>query len=280
MLAFVIPFRSKQSSNNWEYHSQLLNRTIQSICNQTNKDYRVIVVYTDLPENKIEHGHVFYLHFPYSFLNAREITDFDSYVKQYYTETYAQIEMDQARRIIYGCKHAIEQQCTYIMSVDADDLVSNKIASFISNNENSEDAGWYVNKGYVYLEGKNFVYRYNKNLNQFCGSTNIIRADLVSIPDLESRNLLDFNFFSSHAWLKDRLQEYKNAAIRPLPFRGVVYVLNDVSWTNYGASYKGKGLKKWAKLFLLGQLINKKLRMQFGVYSIGEANRNHLNRKK
>lgn len=268
MIAFIIPFRSKNSSGNWAYHSALINRTIRSLCNQEDKNFKVIVVYTDFPENKIVNEHVTYLEFPFPFLKAKEIEDFDSYVKKYYEEAYAQNEMDQARRTIFGCKYAIENGCKYIMSVDADDLVSDKLVGFVNRNLTSNAPGWYVNKGYVYLEGKKYIYRYPKNLNQFCASTYIIRADLVTIPDLASKNLIDYNFFSSHAWLKDRLRDYKHAVVEPLPFRGVVYILNSASWTNYGSKFKGAGIKKWAKFILFAKLITTRLRNEFALQDI------------
>ncbi len=270
MIAFIVPFRSKISSSNWVYHSALVNRTLTSLCNQVNKNFKVIVVYTDFPENKIENEHITYLDFPYPLLKANEITDFDSYVKKYYETGYAQNEMDQARRTIFGCRHAIEMGCTYMMSVDADDLVSDKVSAFVQQHADTMPAGWYVNKGYVYLEGANYMYRYPRNLYQFCATAYIIRADLITIPDMSSKNLIDYNFFSSHAWLKERLRDYKQTIIAPLPFSAVVYILNTASWTNYGSKFKGSGIRKWAKLILYGQRIGKKLRNEFSILPIAK----------
>lgn len=264
MMSFVIPFRSKSSSANWPYHSALLYRTIKSVLNQSDNKFKVIVVYTDYPERVIEHENLTWLHFPFPFLTIREINDYESYAKQYFAkEKYAEYAMDQARKSIYGSKLAKEMGCKYIMSVDADDLVSNKIAQFVNKFESKENPGWFVNKGYVHLDGKNYVYRYPKNLNQFCGSTYIVRSDLVSIPDFRSRNLLEYNFFSSHAWLKNRLRDYKNAILKPLPFYAIIYILNTGSWMDYGKGFEGARFKKWAKLFLYGQFIEKRLRREF-----------------
>ena len=269
MIAFVVPFRSKASSNNWAYHSALVNRTISSLCNQTDSNSKVIVVYTDYPDPMISHERLTYLHFPFPFLTASEITDAGTFFKKYnYTPEYLQTEMDQARRILFGCKTAIEEGVSYIMSVDADDLVSNKIAAFVNKNEATKPAGWYVNEGYSYIEGKNIVYRYRKNLYQFCGSTNIVRADLISIPDFSNKNLLDFNFFSSHSYLKTRLLQFHNVTVEPLPFKSVMYVFNSASWSNYGNKFRGSGLKKWAKIILLGQFISKRLKKEFSLTKI------------
>jgi hypothetical protein len=256
MMTFVVPFRSKASSNNWNYHSALLYRTIVSLLNQADRNFKVIVVYTDYPEQMIENENLIWLHFPFPFLKVRDITDYETYAKIYFSkEKFAEYAMDQARKSIYGSQLAKELGAKYIMSVDADDLVSNKIAKF-------------VNKGYVHLDGKNYVYRYPKNLNQFCGSSYIVRTDLVSIPDFKSKNLLDYNFFSSHAWLKDRLRDYKNAILEPLPFYAIIYILNTGSWMDYGKTFEGGIMKKWAKLFLYGQFIKNELKKEFKIQKI------------
>lgn len=266
MISFVVPFRSKASSNNWPYHSSLLLRTLHSIINQVDKNFKVIVIYTDYPENKIEHPNLIWLKYPFSFLTTNDITDYESYAKQYFTQPkFAEFAMDQARRSIYGSKLALELGSSHVMSVDADDLVSNKIAWFVNQQENKVKPGWFVNKGYVYLDGKNYIYRYPKNMNHFCGSTHIVRADIISIPNFESRNLLEYNFFSSHAWLLTRLAQYQNIKLEPLSFSAIIYILNNVSWMGYGKSFEGGPVKKLAKLLLYGQLLGNNLKNEFGL---------------
>lgn len=277
MLTFVVPFRSKASSKDWNYHCALLNRTIRSILNQTVDNFKVIVVYTDFPEEKIENKNLIWLYFPFQFLTVHEIADYESYAKQYFAkEKYAEYAMDQARRSIYGSQLARELGSSYIMSVDADDLVSNKIAEFVEEHKNIKNSGWYVDRGYIYLDGKNYIYRYPKDINHFCGSTPIINTKLVPISDFKSTNLLDYNFFSSHAWLKYRLKDYYNSILEPLPFYAIVYVLNNQSWMNYGKSFEGNRIKKIAKLLLFGQFTTKKFIEEFTLTRHDSANQGTL----
>lgn len=44
MIYFLIPLRSKESSNNWERVVSNFNRTLDSCFNQTNDDFKVVVV--------------------------------------------------------------------------------------------------------------------------------------------------------------------------------------------------------------------------------------------
>lgn len=269
MIAFIVPFRSKTSSKNWDFHSSLLNRTLQSISNQTNSNFQIVVVYTDFPKNKFESKFVTWLHFPFPFLKVKDITDYESHAKQYFLkEQYAEFSMDQGRKSIFGAEYARKSGYRYIMSVDADDLVSNKIAQFVEDNQENSDAGWYVNKGYVYVENKNLLFRYPRNMNEFCGSSYIVRHDLISIPSFDSRNMLDYSFFSGHAWLLNRLRDYNNAVLQPLPFYGIIYILNSVSWMNSQESFLNKGLRKWAKMLLYGQVKYVRIKKEFTLFRI------------
>ncbi|QDO94020.1 hypothetical protein FNB79_08500 [Formosa sediminum] len=63
------------------------------------------------------------------------------------------------------------------MVVDADDLISNKIASFV-NKQKTNAPGWYINKGYYYKEGTNYLFLNKKTFNNLCGSCLIVRTDL------------------------------------------------------------------------------------------------------
>jgi len=269
MMAFVIPFRSKASSDNWRYHSALLNRTIKSISNQLNSDFRIIVVYSDYPENKIDSEFIIWLHFPYPFLKVQNITDYESHAKKYLkTDRDVEFSMDKGRKSIFGSRHAKGLDCNYIMCVDADDLVSNKISEFVADNNGTNCPGWYVDKGYVYIENKNLLFHYPKKFYNFCGSSYIVRSDLVSIPDFESKNLLEYCFFEGHAWLIIFLRDYKRAILQPLPFYGVIYILNSVSWMNSQASFINKGLKKWAKMLLYGQVKYAGIKKEFTLFRI------------
>jgi hypothetical protein len=271
MMAFVIPFRSKASSDHWKFHSALVNRTIKSILNQVNKDFKVIVVYSDYPENKVDSEFVIWLHFPFPFLKVQDITDYESHGKQYLkTDRDIEFSMDQGRKSIFGSSFAKDLGCNYIMSVDADDLVSDKISQFVADNAAANCPGWYVEKGFVYDENKDRLYRYPKKFYDFCGSSYIVRTDLISIPDFESKNLLDYSFFSGHSWLIILLRDYKNAILQPLPFYGAVYILNPVSWGNSGKIFLKTGLKKWAKILIYGQFIHSKLRKQFTLHKIAD----------
>lgn len=271
MIGFVVPFRSKDSSSNWNLHVNLLYRTVKSICNQTDLRFFAFVVYTDMPERKVEHENVTYIRYPFPYLKAEEILDYESYGKLYYTPNDAQNAMDQGRKILYGCAQAKLQGCDYIMSVDADDLVSSRISEYVNKSLSSKAPGWYISKGYVLLEDKKLLYRQPGKMNEINGSTHIIYKDLIPSPDFASRKLMDFNFFSAHGWLRYRLLQYENINLFPLPFYAVLYSMNSGSWMYGRQKFENTGIRKIIKYVVRGCFSKRKIVHEFGYYRIEDS---------
>ena len=61
MLVFVIPVKSPLVSKSWNRFSKLFERCIQSVCNQTSPDFRVIVVCNEKPNTQFNHPHIQYI---------------------------------------------------------------------------------------------------------------------------------------------------------------------------------------------------------------------------
>jgi len=99
-----------------------------------------------------------------------------------------------------GCKVAKELGCKYLMAVDSDDLVSNQLADYVNGNLSQRAAGWRFLNGYMYEEGSKIILK-NHEIWGINGSTHVIRADLVDIPDLKTNyNLFDYSLFEGHAY--------------------------------------------------------------------------------
>ena len=65
------------------------------------------------------------------------------------------------------------------MVVDADDCINQNIAKFVE--ENLDCDGWYIKKGYVYKEGKKYIYLNSKNFNDLCGTSIIVKYELAEL---------------------------------------------------------------------------------------------------
>lgn len=170
MLTFVIPVKSERVSSNWPKFSQLFERTLISVCNQTDTNFKVVVVCHEKPQVLFEHRSISYIYADFE----PPITRLDE-TKESITKRR---EFDMGEKIKLGVVYAKEHFNTdYIMTVDSDDFVSNRLAEFINRSGNNEP-GWYVKKGYIHLEGKNYLFL-SRKFSFLCGSSIIVKPELI-----------------------------------------------------------------------------------------------------
>ena len=263
MLGFIVPVKAKSKSRNWERDNELLKNTLQSICNQVNPEFKVFVIYTDMPYF-FENDKVIYVHYPFPFVNAKEVTDYETVLKVQFTDAMGQGVFDKGKRVIWGCKAAKQYGCKYVMSVDSDDLVTNKLSGFVAQNS-EEKYGWFVNKGYIWNIKYPLLIKVPANMNHLNGSTNIANIDLVPIIDFETKRLSDVSFFIGHGYLKDRIfTEYKET-LKPLPFYSIIYLIHDINWSGYSSILQKDLFKTIVKYIIRSKWISKKIKREFDI---------------
>ncbi|MBD2072862.1 glycosyltransferase family 2 protein [Phormidium sp. FACHB-592] len=208
MLMFIIPVKSQRAATSWPALSKLFDRCLRSVCNQTSTDFQVLVVCNERPQTSFEHPNVTYLE-----------VDFPPPKADY----GAKVD-DRAKRVVAGLLAVRDLQPSHVMSVDADDCISQQIAAFVSQHKDSN--GWYVNSGYEYEEGSHKISIRRKDFHKICGTCNIINYRLFSLPEkmLPYEELTGYDrFLGGHPLAKGDLAE-RGAPIEPLPFPGVVFV--------------------------------------------------------
>ena len=202
MLVFVVPVKSKTVTADWAAFSRLVNRTINSICNQSNTNFKVIVSCHEIPETIFnDDSRVEFLKMQFSPPILKKNAD-NRWVK----------EADKGKKIKVAADYAIKIGASYIMTVDSDDFISNKICEFVCKNGTDSITGWYVKMGYLYPEGKKYSYLNLKNFNRVCGSCIIMKPEHI---DLMYGN----NFHFDH----DRFNFENGISLVPLPFPGAIY---------------------------------------------------------
>lgn len=202
MMVFVIPVRSKAITKDWTGFSNLVNRCIGSICNQTSTNYKVLVACHEIPETKFSNDsrvEFIQVEFEPPILNNKPE---DRWLK----------EADKGKKIKFAAEHAQKLGASYIMTVDSDDCISNKICDFVSENEADSEAGWYVKKGYLYPEGKRYSYLNTKNFHTVCGSCVIIKPELI-----------DFMYGENYWFNHERTSFSNGISLKALPFPGALY---------------------------------------------------------
>ncbi|MCT7980655.1 glycosyltransferase family A protein [Laspinema olomoucense] len=225
MLVFLVPLKSQEKSASWEKVCLLFERTARSICNQTCSDFQVIVVCNQRPTINFSHPKIKYLEvdFPYP-------SNQPNYL--------AQARTDKGRKILAGLIAAKEFSPSHIMSVDADDCVSKNLAQFVKNNFSAN--GWYINQGYKYLNNDSVIYLKPWNFHRISGSCNLLRYDLMDVPENPeyNRGYGSYKFYIDHQKVKDVMAQ-RNHPIKPLPFPGAVYIIG----TNENQSRNENNLK-------------------------------------
>ena len=202
MMVFIVPVKSKTITSDWTAFSRLLSRCIKSICNQSNTNFKIIVSCHDIPETKFKNdSRIEFLKVDFSppVLNKNAA---DIWIKR----------ADKGKKIKIASDYAMKIGASYVMTVDSDDCISNKICEFVFKNGNDSISGWYVKKGYLYPEGKRYSYLNLKNFQTICGSCVIIKPELIDL------------MYGRNFWFDHERTIFKNGlSLLPLPFPGSIY---------------------------------------------------------
>lgn len=265
--AIVIPFRSKAESIDWVRESDLLHRTIQSVLRQSYSGFKVFIIYTDLPDNCISDQRVEYILFPYGYQSYDEMKNKEVLLEKFKKSTKMVVRRwDKARKLTYGSKLAKEADCDYIMALDADDLLSNRfLAYLLEDAKQNQRMGWYMEKGYLYKEQTNYLIRVPKYMRFLNGSSHVVHASLVAIPDFSSLIWDDYNLFTDHGWVKGRMQMYHGVDLVPIPFGALVYVVHGSNISQVEKKEYSFNLKSIAKRILRGVRLTNALREEFNI---------------
>ncbi|MDX2214434.1 MAG: hypothetical protein SFY66_14175 [Oculatellaceae cyanobacterium bins.114] len=206
MLSFVIPLQSSKVSKSWDTVTLLFERTLRSLCNQTSSDFNVVVACHEKPEIDFHHPKITYI--PVDFPVPAADVRFEKV-------------RDRMRKHLTALKYALESNPTHVMKVDADDLVSRRLTEYVGQHPTAN--GWYMRQGYLYAEGSKQIYLAHNDFYRRCGSCNILRSDLVKVPDDLHDQALDFSgYYTKHSTVEKLFAE-KGTPLEPLPFAGALY---------------------------------------------------------
>lgn len=248
MMYFLIPLMSKGAAKDWDTVSTLFNRTLWSCYNQTDPDFKVLVACHEIPElthsydRRVEFIQVNEKDAPIPVTPKEKMVD-----KGYKTHTLAM----RLRELGGG----------YAMMVDADDLVSNRIAAYINKHPNQN--GFYVKTGYVYFMGDDFMRVMPKFSSGSCCIVNYGISDLPSeYPAVMTDNNDDNEWIvrKNHGGVARACKEM-GRPLAPLPFKGAVYVLG----TGENHSLCGKTSKYQTKLREVIQMFTVKRKIGGGL---------------
>lgn len=235
VLAFIIPVKSKTITSDWDYFSRLVNRCIGSICKQTNTNFKVIVSCHEIPETNYKND---------SRVDFIKV-DFTPPILKNDEKDLWKKRQDKGKKIKFAADYAMGIGASYVMTVDSDDCISNRICEFVLKNGNDSISGWYLKKGYLYVEGKAYLYLNVKNFNEICGSCIIIKPEIIDLMYKEYRE---------YFWFYHERRTFENGqSLLPLPFPGATYSM--VNGTNIKLDHQELKERKEFNLFKMKSII-------------------------
>jgi hypothetical protein len=205
-LTFAIPVRDPRGVADWGAVKRLIAVTIRSLRSQDAPGSRVVLGAspgTDLPPlpSGVE---VVSVDLPY-----RPLPEGEGPAR------WDAIRADKGLRLAHAL--AAARPGGHVMVVDFDDLVSTRLAALVAA---APDApGWFVDSGYLW-DGGAFASAQATGFNEVCGSSLIVRADLLKLPD-------DPSDPAQLEWIMAILGSHKawreHFSLAPLAFPGAVY---------------------------------------------------------
>lgn len=256
MLAFIISLKSSQVSSSWDLVCKLFERTLKSVCNQTSKDYQVIVVCHEKPELQFNSSKVTYIQVDFPIPGS----------------AFTSKDKDKMRKMQVGLLHAQKINASHVMFIDADDCISKHIVKFVG--QNPEENGWFFSKGYDYREDTCLLCKRNKNLHLRTNTSHVVKIDLLKPEMSLSPDDIHADCVLNHPHTAKVLSQ-RGTPLKTLPFRGVIYITDNGEniWWNKDAIKSGKSIQqslfsilKSLYQFSITQPVTETLREEFGLY--------------
>ena len=164
MLLTIIPFIAEGVANDWQKAIVCLDRTLRSILGNPERDLRAMVVCQDRPPLKLNDER-------YLFLETRQ-------PKPDKQDVVAKVR-DQGAKIVEAFQAARELSPEYVMLVDADDLISNTLASYVFQRPTFD--AFCLKSGYKWREGSSQLTLLPR-FNQVCGTAFVWRFNKRLFP--------------------------------------------------------------------------------------------------
>jgi len=249
MLVFIVPLQSPRASSNWLLVSALCERTLPSICAQTNDDFRVYLVCNEAPEIRFAHP-------------ALTVVEHDFPIP---ARTTAARMYDKHEKLKRGLIAARGHAPCHVMFVDADDCVHRGLAQWCAGHP--AHPGWYVATGYIHTAGSRWLYL-RREFDNICGTAAIVRCGEADFPRAMTDAKADYFMIDcGHFEFRDP-ERTRGRKLEALPFPGAVYM------TATGENDSGISLREWrggkmlVKKLLNSRPLTPRLRRDFGIYEV------------
>lgn len=203
MLVFVIPLRNPETAQNWERCNALCQQTVRSALNQIDGNVRVIVSCKDFTPD-VSDDRLTVLRHPYR-------TPDNNWEDQH---------RDKYLKFAHGMVEARSFAPCYIMKLDADDLLDNRLSQAV--NLKQHKPGYYVRRGYLWRDGS-WLLRPVDNFHLHCGSSNIVWCEKDHLPSSIDDDMSNYRILRWGHHVTVQEFDKLGTPLMPLPFRSAIY---------------------------------------------------------
>jgi len=231
MLLFITCIKHPDTVKDNSQLSKLLQGTINSLANQTNENYKLLVVCNrgatfDINSLSID---IEFLHVDFLAPKKMEVVDQKSR-----RERHNQVRKDKGIKYYSGLQHAEKDAPEYVMFIDADDYLHKDLVSYVLNEANT--SGFIIDKGYSYKMSSNIMAKFSP-FYKTCGTCNIYKFDLlktyistphsISEDDILSNIDNEFLFYNLGSHLNGtKFFEHTKSPYSFIPFHAAAYVID------------------------------------------------------
>lgn len=218
MLAFVTSLRHPLNSGDYSRVESLLRDTLASVLRQRCDRFSVWVVGNRAPRGLPDGVNWVPVDFPAPSQTPGPRTGVPAVLR------------DKGTKLVAGIAAARESAPDHIMLMDADDLVSHRLAELSDRSPRS--SGWVITRGWRWSSERASVRR-QRDFNLHCGTSHLVRTDLLGVPPAlspqsDQEEILDAlgdrlaTRFGSHLHLRDQLAA-EGHPLEPIPFPAAIY---------------------------------------------------------
>jgi hypothetical protein len=221
MLAFLIPVKHPARASSYTLVTDLLRLTLASLARQTLPAFSTYVVCNEVPSwaGSLQRAQFIKVDFP----PARPPDQAD--------EQHSWVFRDKGSKTAVALDRAQRDGATHVMTVDADDFVSRRLAEHVTAEPTVP--GWFFPTGLIYSR----LFRIAEMQSQFwshCGTSHIVRTEFMPAPpSFGAAPALGEVSEAYDPWFLDNVlgnhgdwQRHFTALghpLRPLPFPGAVW---------------------------------------------------------
>lgn len=149
MLTFITCLKHPLNVKSMPTMLALLERTLESIEAQTNKNYQIVVVCHEIPHLSRTFKNIEFIlvDFPAPLLAGDLAGELNVGRMR---ESLEEVKLDKGRKYLHALYHLRQNPPRHVMFFDADDCLSEDIVETVA--QGPQETSWYIGHGYIYSE--------------------------------------------------------------------------------------------------------------------------------